>query len=101
LTALLPAWLVAQPGGQFRDLIERRYVLNVVIWLLFTAVGIVAFRNIMSARHIRANEIYGAIYVYLMIAVVFAEIFQLVLASNPAAIYFDQGVSRGADDSQE
>ena len=91
LTALAPfMWLVSQPEEQFPDLVEGLYVLNLAIWLLFTAyIATVAFRSILRAKLIRANEIYGAIYVYLLIGVIFAEIFQLLLAWNPGAIYFD------------
>ena len=97
LTALLPfIWLVGQTEEQFPELVERLYVLNLVLWLLFTAyIAIVAFRSIMGAKRIRANEIYGAIYVYLLIGVIFAEIFQLLLAWNPGAIYFDPGRFQG------
>ena len=93
LTALLPfIWLVGRPDEQFPGLIERLYLLNLTIWLLFTAdIAIVVFRNIMSAKRIRANEIYGAIYVYLLIGVIFAELFQLLLAGNPGALFFDPG----------
>jgi hypothetical protein len=93
LTALLPfVWLVRQPEEQFPYLVERLYLLNVTIWLLFTAyIALVVFRSIISAKRIRANEIYGAIYVYLLIGVIFAEIFQLLLAWNPGALFFDPG----------
>jgi hypothetical protein len=93
LTALLPfIWLVRQPEEQFPGLVERLYLLNLTIWLLFTAyIAIVVFRSIMSATRVRANEIYGAIYVYLLVGVIFAELFQLLLASNPGALFFDPG----------
>jgi hypothetical protein len=93
LTALLPfLWLVSQPQEHFPDLIKGLYVLNLAIWLLFTSyITIIVFRSIMSAKRIRTNEIYGAIYVYLLIGIIFAEIFQFWLAWNPAAIYFDPG----------
>jgi hypothetical protein len=66
--------------------------LNLIIWLLFTLyIAIIVFRSIMSARSISSNEIYGAIYVYLLIGVVFAEIYQLLPAWQPDAIYFDPG----------
>jgi Ion channel len=93
LTALLPfVWLVRQPEEQFPGLVERLYLLNLTIWLLFTAyIAIVVFRSIMSATRVRANEIYGAIYVYLLVGVIFAELFQLLLASNPGALFFDPG----------
>jgi hypothetical protein len=42
-------------------------------------------------KRVRANEIYGAIYVYLLIGVIFAEIFQPLLAWNPGALFFDPG----------
>src|ERR1051325_7396083 len=75
ITALLPfIWLVRQPEEQFPGLIERLYLLNLTIWLLFTAdIAIVVFHSIMSAKQIRANEIYGAIYVYLLIGVIFFD----------------------------
>jgi hypothetical protein len=65
VTALLPfVWLVGQPEEQFPGSVERLYLLNLTIWLLLTAyIAIVVFRSIMSAKRIRANEIYGAIYV--------------------------------------
>lgn len=58
-TALLPfIWLVNQPEEQFPDLVERLYILNLVIWLLFTGyIAIVAFRSIMTVKRIRDNEI--------------------------------------------
>jgi hypothetical protein len=92
LTALLPfIWLVNQPE-QFPDLVERLYILNLVIWLLFTVyIAIVAFHSIMTMKRIRGNEIYGAIYVHLLIGVIFAEIFQLLLAWDPGALYYDPG----------
>jgi Ion channel len=91
LAALLPfIWLVRQPEEQFPGLVESLYLINVTIWLLFTAyIAIVVFRSIMRARRVHANEIYGAIYVYLLIGVIFAVIFQLLLAWNPGAIYFE------------
>src|SRR5262245_16118439 len=93
LTALLPfVWLVRQPEEQFSGLVESLYLLNLTIWLLFTTdIAIVVFRSIMSAKRIRANEIYGAIYVYVLIGVIFAELFQLLLAWNPGALFFDPG----------
>jgi hypothetical protein len=45
----------------------------------------------MTARVIHANEIYGAIYVYLLFGVLFAQGYQLLLFARPDAIYFDPG----------
>ena len=93
ISALLPfGWLVVEPEGISPSLVKAIYVSNLLFWLLLTLyIGIIVFRAIMSARLIRSNEIYGAIYVYLIIGVVFAEIYQLLLAWQPAAIYFDPG----------
>jgi Ion channel len=93
MSALLPfMWLSLQRQGHSPSLVEGLFVLNLIIWLLFTLyIAIIVFRSIMSARSISSNEIYGAIYVYLLIGVVFAEIYQLLLAWQPDAIYFDPG----------
>jgi hypothetical protein len=93
LTALLPFfWLVRQSEFQLPELVERWYVLNLLLWLLFIAyIAAVSFRGLMNAKRIHANEVYGAIYVYLLIGVIFTVLYQLLLAWNPAAIYFDPG----------
>ena len=93
LGGFLPfVWLIRQPEEQFPYLVERLYLLNLTIWLLFTLyIATAVFRGIMNARRIHTNEIYGAIYVYLLIGVAFALVFQLLLAAHPAAIYFDPG----------
>jgi hypothetical protein len=76
----------------FPSLADRIYPVNLVVWLLFTLyVTLLIFRGIMTARRIRGNEIYGAIYVYLLIGVLFAQIYQLLLAFDPGALYFDPG----------
>jgi hypothetical protein len=92
-SALLPfAWLSIHPDALAPTLAKGIYALNLVFWLLFTFyVGLIAFRGIITARRIRTNEIYGAIYVYLLIGVMFAEVYQLLLAWHPGALYFDPG----------
>ncbi len=68
------------------------YAANLVFWLLFTFyIVLIVFRGIITARSIRSNEIYGAIYVYLLIGVLFAQAYQLLLAGYPDALYFDPG----------
>jgi hypothetical protein len=93
VSAFLPfMWLIRQPEAQSPSLVQALYVLNILMWLLFTLyIAVVVFRGIMSARRIGSNEIYGAIYVYLLIGVVFAEIYQLLLAWQPDALFFDPG----------
>jgi len=60
------------------------------LWLAFTLyIGRTTLRSILSARHIRANQIYGAIYLYLLIGLVFAQIYQVLFLWQPDAIYFD------------
>jgi hypothetical protein len=82
MSALLPfMWLSLQREGHSPTLVQGLFILNLIIWLLFTLyIAIIVFRSILSARSISSNEIYGAIYVYLLIGVVFAEICQLLLA---------------------
>jgi len=92
-SALLPfAWFSIRPHTLAPNLAKGVYVLNLVLWLLFTFyVGLTTFRGIITARRIRGNEIYGAIYVYLLIGIMFAEVYQLLLAWHPSALYFDPG----------
>jgi hypothetical protein len=79
-------WLVVEPEGIAPSPVKTIYVSNLLFWLLLTLyIGIIVFRAIMSAASSGSNEIYGAIYVYLIIGVVFAEIYQLLLAWQPAA----------------
>ena len=73
-------------------LANAAYILNIVVWMLFIFyIGLIVFRGIITARRIGSNEIYGAIYVYLLIGVLFAAVYQLLLAWQPDALYFDPG----------
>jgi hypothetical protein len=91
LLALLPlAAFVLRRRLLFPRLASQIYAANLVCWLLFTFyVAVMVFRGIMRSRHVRINEIYGAIYVYLLIGVLFAQVFQLLLVAKPDALYFD------------
>jgi hypothetical protein len=92
-SAFLPfAWLSLHPQGQTLRLAKGIFGLNLVVWLLFAFyIGLMVFRGIMRARYISGNEIYGSIYVYLLIGVLFAGIYQLLLVWQPSALYFDPG----------
>jgi hypothetical protein len=89
--AFLPfAWLSTHREALAPHLATGLYVVNVVLWVLFlVAIGLLVLRGILMARHIRGNEIYGAISVYLLIGVLFAAVYQLLLAWEPGALYFD------------
>ena len=66
------------------------YVLNLGCWLLFTCYsGLLIFRSLLTARRIGSNTIYRAIVVYLLIGILFAEVFQGLLVWQPGALYFD------------
>jgi hypothetical protein len=89
--AFLPfAWMNFNPELLAPQWAKGVYILNLSFWLLFTSyVGIVVLRSILAARHIRRNEIFGAIYLYLVIGVLFAELYQMLLVWQPDALYFD------------
>src|SRR5262245_1787938 len=91
--AFLPfAFLNLHPGGLTLRLPRCIYGLNIFVWLLFAFyIGLLVFRGIMRAQEISSNEICGAIYVYLLIGVLFAGIYQFLLAWQPGALYFDPG----------
>lgn len=92
-SAFLPfAWLSTHPDALSPRLANGIYLVNIVFWALFIFyIGLIVFRGIITARRIRGNEIYGAIYVYLLIGVLFAAVYQLLLAWQPGALYFDPG----------
>jgi hypothetical protein len=78
---------------------NRVYVVNMVLWILFTLyVGLMVFRGILRARRVRSNEIFGAIYVYLLIGVLFAQANQLLLAGQPGALHFETGRFGGPEE---
>jgi hypothetical protein len=91
--AFLPfAWFSLHPEALAPRWAMGIYTLTLGFWLLFTFyVGLIIFRGIMTARRIRNNEIYGAISVYLLIGILFAEVYLLLLAWQPSALYFDPG----------
>jgi ion channel len=92
-SAFLPfAWINIHPDALSPPVRSTVYVVNLGVWLLFTVyTGLLAFRSIIAARHIRSNEIYGAIFLYLVIGILFAEVFQALLVWQPDALYFDPG----------
>jgi len=92
-SAFLPfAWLSISRQPLAARTLLGIFTLNVSCWLLFTFyIGLLVFRHIKNVQRIRSNEIYGAIYVYLLIGILFAELYHLVLAWRPDALYFDPG----------
>jgi hypothetical protein len=90
-SALLPiAWFRLYPATLPLHVAKTIYTLDLVFWVLFTlTTTVIVFRGIMTASRVRANEIYGAIYVYLLVGVLFAQGYQLLLAVQPDALYFD------------
>ncbi len=83
-------WINLHPEALSPGWANLIYASNLGFWLLFTFYsGLVVFRGILAARRVRSNEIYGAIFLYLVIGVLFAEIYQVMLIWQPAALYFD------------
>jgi hypothetical protein len=91
--AFLPAvWFSIHPEARATRMALGIYAVNLVFWLLFTLyIGLIIFRGLMTAHRIRSNEIYGAISVYLLIGVLFAEAYALLLVWQPGALYFEPG----------
>jgi hypothetical protein len=83
-------WMNINPRALSPDLANSIYTINLCFWLLFIVyIGTIVFRSIMTATRIRGNEIYGVIYLYLLIGVMFAILFQILVAWQPGALYFD------------
>ena len=86
------AWFSIYPDALSSGMANGLYVLNLVFWVGFTFyIALMVFRSIISAQRIGSNEIYGAVYVYILIGVLFAGVYQLLLAWQPDALYFDPG----------
>ena len=65
-----------------------RYVLSAVtiFFILF-----VMLKNILSAKKVTTYEIYGALSVYLLVALAYSQIYLLFYNLNPGSIYFEFG----------
>lgn len=71
-------------GINFLDIVDR------LLWIGFSGyLSLIVFRQIFDAKSINAQEIYGAISVYLILGFIFSQIFGIILILNPAAFAFD------------
>lgn len=90
VTFLPLTWLSFYPDTLGSPAATALYVVNIVLWVIFSFhLTLLVFRGIIRARRIGSNEIYGAIDVYILIGVIFAAVYQLLLAWQPDALYFD------------
>ena len=81
---VLPLWQLAIPNRLISE------SLNNAIWLmLISYIVLIIFQDIMRARRISSNEIYGAISIYLLIGAFFGIVYQTVLLFDPNALYFN------------
>jgi len=64
--------------------------LDKILWLAFSGYLIlIVFRQIFEAKSIKAQEIYGAISIYLLLGFLFTQIYEIIMVIDPAAISFD------------
>jgi hypothetical protein len=93
IAALLPIiWFSVHPDALSSRMANSVYVVNIVLWVAFTCyITVIVFRGIIKAQRIRRNEVYGAIYVYILIGVIFAALYQLLLAWQPNTLHFEPG----------
>lgn len=74
-TALAPPWL---------------NVFDNVLWLAYTGyLAWIVFQKVFTSRRVGKQQIFGAISVYLLIGLVFTELFEILLYLDPNAIFFD------------
>lgn len=82
--AVIPFWGRAFPNRAVFETIQS------TLWIILTSYfGVMVFGDIMKAKRIGSNEIYGAISLYLLIGVFFGMIYQIVLTFDPNAFYFN------------
>ncbi|MFH1028183.1 MAG: potassium channel family protein, partial [Pseudomonadota bacterium] len=65
-------------------LLDKFFWVGFCVYLLM-----IVFREIFNAREIKSQEIYGAISAYLLLGVIFAQLFDILLIFDSAAIAFD------------
>jgi len=64
--------------------------LDKILWMGFCGyLLLIVFREIFNAREIKSQEIFGAISAYLLMGIMFAQVFDIILVFEPAALSFD------------
>jgi hypothetical protein len=64
-------------------------ILDKLLWLAFTGyLAIIVFRQIFNSKTIGIQEIYGAISMYILVGLIFSQIFRIILIADPGALYF-------------
>jgi len=81
---VLPLWQVFVGDPKLAD------ILYAALWGVFTFYGgLIIFRDILHTKPIRLNAVYGAVAVYLLIGIFFGMLYQVLLAFDPSALYFN------------
>jgi voltage-gated potassium channel len=81
---VLPIWQIFVPDPKVAD------ILYATLWGILTFyVGLMIFRDILKSKPIGLNEVYGAVAVYLLIGIFFGMLYQVLLAFDPNALYFN------------
>ena len=78
-------------------------VFDNLLWVGFTSyLGFLITRRIFTSDIVGRQEIYGALCVYLLLGVLFAQVNEILLYLDPSSIYFDplkfKGQTRGTGD---
>ena len=78
---------VAFPGASGSRAVN---ILDNVLWLGFSALLAAAvFRRVVAASRVGLHQMSGAISVYLLLGILFAQAYEILLLVDPTAIYFD------------
>jgi voltage-gated potassium channel len=82
--AVMPLWEIVIPNK------TATRTLNDFLWLaLVFYVALAIFRDIVKARQVSSNEIYGAISVYLLMGIFFGIAYQILVVFDPGGLYFN------------
>ncbi|MHB1463439.1 MAG: potassium channel family protein [Armatimonadota bacterium] len=68
-------------------------ILDNGLWMVCIGLAIVIIlRKVMMAIDVGWQEVFGALTVYLLLGLLFTQMYEIALFINPASIWFDQGL---------
>lgn len=65
-------------------------IMDNILWLIYTGMlAWIVFKNVFSSQRVGQQQIFGAVSVYLLVGVLFTQLFEILIYLDSGAIYFD------------
>lgn len=76
-------------------------LLDDLLWLAFSGVlALIVFRNVLAAARVGFHQVSGAVSVYLLLGILFAQAFEILLLVQPGAVRFVPGLDAALGPSE-